>query len=102
MSFFPQDAEKMGYNPEDVSVALSLSNDKGAIEWLKENWNHMIETVSTLASNQLKDKMESDVGEITYAEAKQALRSNKGNIWESVKICVEKRKKNVRFATCEK
>ena len=85
----------MGYNPEDVSIAIALSKDKEPLEWLQENWNHMVETVTTLATNYGRDKKNNDVGSLTQTEAKEALRLNKGNIWDAVKTCLETRQKKV-------
>ncbi|XP_047495695.1 E3 ubiquitin-protein ligase lubel-like isoform X9 [Penaeus chinensis] len=86
-------AEEAGYTTEDVSIALAQSGDKNPLEWLKENWRHMVDTVLTLATNYGHERRVNDVGAITAAEAKSALRVHKGNIWAAVTECVEQRQK---------
>ncbi|XP_063588874.1 E3 ubiquitin-protein ligase lubel-like [Penaeus indicus] len=86
-------AEEAGYTTEDVSIALAQSGDKNPLEWLKENWRHMVDTVLTLATNYGHERRANDVGAITAAEAKSALRVHKGNIWAAVTECVEQRQK---------
>ncbi|ROT79758.1 RING finger protein 31 [Penaeus vannamei] len=80
-------AEEAGYTTEDVSIALAQSGDKNPLEWLKENWRHMVDTVLTLATNYGHERRVNDVGAITAAEAKAALRTHKGNIWAAVTEC---------------
>ncbi|KAK3890763.1 hypothetical protein Pcinc_005295 [Petrolisthes cinctipes] len=88
-----RDAEEAGYTSEDVSIALTHCGDKNPLEWLKENWRHMVDTVSTLATNYGQERRVNDVGSITAAEARVALRVHKGNIWAAVTECVEQRQK---------
>ncbi|KAK4323670.1 hypothetical protein Pmani_005642 [Petrolisthes manimaculis] len=88
-----RDAEEAGYTSEDVSIALTHCGDKNPLEWLKENWRHMVDTVSTLATNYGQERRVNDVGSITAAEARVALRIHKGNIWAAVTECVEQRQK---------
>lgn len=93
-----QEAEEAGYTSEDVSIALTHCGDKNPLEWLRENWRHMVDTVSTLATNYGQERRVNDVGSITAAEARVALRVHKGNIWAAVTECVEQRQKKVRPA----
>lgn len=86
----------MGYQSEDVSIALTHCGDKNPLEWLKENWRHMVDTVATLATNYGQERQVNDIGFITATEAKTALRVHKGNIWAAVTECVEQRQKKVR------
>merc|ERR1719507_1527132 len=51
----------------------------------------MIDTVMTLASNVGHEAEENTTGTISKAEARDALRKHKGNIWASVTECVEGR-----------
>ncbi|XP_042232259.1 E3 ubiquitin-protein ligase lubel-like isoform X26 [Homarus americanus] len=88
-----RDAEDAGYTSEDVSIALTHCGDKNPLEWLKENWRHMVDTVSTLATNYGQERRVNDIGSITGAEARLALRVHKGNIWAAVTECVEERQK---------
>ena len=94
---FSQDAEDLGYQSEDVSIALTHCGDKNPLDWLKENWRHMVDTVATLATNYGQERQVNDIGFITATEAKTALRLHKGNIWAAVTECVEQRQKKVRI-----
>ena len=61
----------------------------------------MIDTVMTLASNVGHEAQENTIGTISKAEAKEALRKHKGNIWASVTECVEGRQQKVTTLTLE-
>jgi len=86
-----REAEKSGFTSEDVQVAVNHCGDVPPIAWLTENWANMIDTVMTLASNVGHEAEENTIGTISKAEAKDALRKHKGNIWASVTECVEGR-----------
>ena len=92
---FSQEAEKSGFTSEDVQVAVNHCGDVNPIAWLTENWANMIDTVMTLASNVGHEAQENTIGTISKAEAKEALRKHKGNIWASVTECVEGRQQKV-------
>lgn len=57
----------------------------------------MVETVQTLASKYGREKGDesNDVGTVSIAEAKEALRQHRGNVWVAVTECVEQRRKKV-------
>lgn len=57
----------------------------------------MIETVQSLATKYGREKgMDgNDVGTISVPEAKEAIRSNRGNVWAAVTDCVDQRRKKV-------
>ena len=76
-------------------MALPLCGDKGPLEWLMDNWRHMVGTVRTLASNYGKEQAQSRVGQISEQEATEALRVHKGNIWAAVTESVEQRQSKV-------
>ena len=57
----------------------------------------MVDTVATLATNYGQERQVNDIGFITMAEAKTALRLHKGNIWAAVTECVEQRQRKVRL-----
>lgn len=63
--------------------------------WLKENWENMMDTVVTLASNVGHEAKENAIGTLSKKEAKEALRKHKGNMWAAVTECVEQRKAKV-------
>lgn len=93
--FFQKEAEQSGFTAEDVQVALNHCNDANPVTWLKENWDNMMETVVTLASNVGHEAEENTIGTLSKPEAKEALRKHKGNIWAAVTECVEQRQTKV-------
>lgn len=91
----PQEAEKTGFTAEDVQVALNHCDDANPVGWLKDNWDNMMDTVVTLASNVGHEAEENTIGTLSKSEAKEALRKHKGNIWAAVTECVEQRQSKV-------
>lgn len=57
----------------------------------------MIETVQTLATKYGREKgiENNDVGTVSTEEAKEAIRTNRGNVWAAVTECVDNRRKKV-------
>merc|ERR1712020_39715 len=90
-----REAEQNGFTAEDVQVALNHCGDANPVAWLKENWDNMMETVVTLASNVGHEAEENTIGTLSKPEAKEALRKHKGNIWAAVTECVEQRQSKV-------
>ncbi|XP_076662189.1 linear Ubiquitin E3 ligase isoform X2 [Halictus rubicundus] len=102
-----REAERHGYSTDDVQVALS-QGATNPIDWLKAQWPHLVETVQVLATTQGKELKENNIGAITAAEAKEALRLAKGDVWNSVAVAVQRRQikceeimKKGNFATAE-
>nr|XP_033320964.1 microtubule-associated protein futsch isoform X1 [Megalopta genalis] len=102
-----REAERHGYSTDDVQVALS-QGASNPIDWLKAQWPHLVETVQLLATTQGKELKENNIGAITAAEAKEALRLAKGDVWNSVAVAVQRRQqkceeimKKGNFATAE-
>ncbi|RWS14563.1 IBR domain containing protein-like protein [Dinothrombium tinctorium] len=100
-----REAEKKGFTADDVEIALNFSPGN-ALEWLEENWSNMIETVLTLANNQLmhNEKKKGNtkkglmhISLISEAEAKDALRAAKGNIWQAIEKCVQRKQEGTHL-----
>ncbi|XP_076685750.1 linear Ubiquitin E3 ligase isoform X2 [Andrena cerasifolii] len=85
-----REAERHGYSTDDVQVALS-QGASNPIEWLKTQWPHLVETVLVLATTQGKELNENNIGVLTVAEAKEALRLAKGDAWNAVAIAIQRR-----------
>ncbi|RWS31069.1 RING finger protein 31-like protein [Leptotrombidium deliense] len=94
-----REAEKKGFTAEDVEIAFNFSADS-AMEWLETNWSNMVETVLTLANNQIMQNEKKrgvtkkallQIPLITETEAKQALRNARGNIWQAIEKCVQRK-----------
>ena len=76
-------------------MSLNHCGDSNPVTWLRENWDNMIDTVVTLASNVGHEAEENTIGTLSKIEAKDALRTHKGNIWAAVTDCVEQRQLKV-------
>lgn len=79
------------YAYEEIQIALSHASDGDPLAWLNENWQKLIETVQTLATKYGQEHKENIVGTISSIEAREALKSNKGNVWQAITECIEKR-----------
>lgn len=77
---------------------MNHCGEKNPIDWLKENWRNMIDTVVTLATNYGHERKENNIGTISVSEARDALRLHKGNVWTAVTECVEQRQKKVKLS----
>ena len=95
MSYLYKDAEQCGFTAEDIQVSLNHCGEANPVIWLKENWDNMMDTVMTLASNVGHEKDQNTIGTLSKTEAREALRTHKGNIWASVTECVEQRQAKV-------
>lgn len=90
-----RDAERQGFSTDDVQVALT-QGATNPLEWLRTQWPHLVETVQVLASAQGKELKENTVGVISPAEAKEALRSAKGDVWNAIATVIRRRQQKVR------
>ncbi|KAK9511230.1 hypothetical protein O3M35_005827 [Rhynocoris fuscipes] len=88
-----KEAEDNGFSADDLAVALTHSEDEDPVEWLKQNWRNMIDTVVTLATNYGHERKENTVGTISASEARDALRLHDGNVWAAVTECVDQRQR---------
>ncbi|XP_047352494.1 E3 ubiquitin-protein ligase lubel isoform X3 [Vespa velutina] len=85
-----REAERQGYSTDDVQVALT-QGASNPIEWLKTQWPRSIEAVQILVSTQGKEQRENNIGVLSVNEAKDALRSVKGDVWNAVTIAIQRR-----------
>lgn len=90
-----QEAELHHFELEDVTAALAQCGDENPIKWLLENWNKMIDTVVTLATNYGREQVENTIGTISSIEAQAALRQHNGDIWAAVTECIRQRQTKV-------
>lgn len=79
------------YTYDEIQIALSYCTDGDPLTWLNENWSKLIETVQTLATKYGQEHKENIVGTISSAEAREALKVQKGNVWQAITECIEKR-----------
>ncbi|XP_026829465.1 titin homolog isoform X1 [Ooceraea biroi] len=85
-----REAERQGFTTDDVQVALAQSAPN-PIEWLKTQWPHLVETVQVLVTAQGKEMKENSIGVLSPAEAREALRSVKGDMWKALALAVQRR-----------
>lgn len=90
-----REAEKQGFTTDDVQVALA-QGASNPIEWLQTQWPHLVETVQVLVTAQGKELKENSIGVLSPAEAKEALRSVKGDMWNAVATAIQRRQQKVR------
>lgn len=91
-----REAERQGYSTDDVQVALA-QGASNPIEWLKTQWPRSIEAVQILVSTQGKEQRENNIGVLSVNEAKDALRSVKGDVWNAVTIATQRRQHKVIY-----
>ncbi|KAK0096160.1 hypothetical protein PV326_006271 [Microctonus aethiopoides] len=91
-----REAERLGFSADDIQVAL-VQAATNPIDWLINQWPHLIETVQTLVSMRGKEMSErdNDVGILSAAEAKDVLRLCKGDVWTSVTKAIQLRQQKV-------
>ncbi|KYM92698.1 RING finger protein 31, partial [Atta colombica] len=85
-----REAEKQGFMTDDVQVALA-QGASNPIEWLQTQWPHLVETVQVLVTAQGKELKQNSIGVLSPAEAKEALRLVKGDMWNAVAIAIQRR-----------
>jgi E3 ubiquitin-protein ligase RNF31 len=92
----------LGFEAEHLQIALSLCGDSQPVNWLRDNWLNMVDTVVTLATNYGHERPDNNIGTLTREEATRSVLKNQGNIWNSVTECVEERRRKVFFYFIEK
>ncbi|XP_025074899.1 uncharacterized protein LOC105430571 [Pogonomyrmex barbatus] len=85
-----REAEKQGFTTDDVQVALA-QGASNPIEWLQTQWPHLVETVQVLVTAQGKELKENSIGTLSPAEAKEALRAVKGDMWSAIATAIQRR-----------
>ncbi|XP_065085092.1 E3 ubiquitin-protein ligase lubel isoform X5 [Ochlerotatus camptorhynchus] len=88
-----KEAERNNFTADELQAALSHCRDKHPVQWLRDNWSKLIDTVQTLATKYGHEKRENIIGTISSTEAREALRLHKGNIWHAITECIEQRQK---------
>lgn len=66
------------------------------MQWLRENWTKLIQTVQSLATKYGQERAENTIGTISQTEAREALCIHFGNIWQAVSECIEQRQRKYR------
>ncbi|XP_067144977.1 E3 ubiquitin-protein ligase lubel-like [Centruroides vittatus] len=87
-----REAEQYGFSIEDVQVALERCGREDPLVWLEENWQRMIENVAALATDYSDDKSRMEIGIVSPNEARDALRTHRGDMRVAILECVNSRK----------
>lgn len=94
-----REAERRGYSADDIQVALS-QDPVNPLDWLRNQWPHLVETVQILATTRGKDLGEAnDIGVLSSLEAKEVLRLAKGDVWIAVASAIQLRQRKVSSYT---
>ena len=88
---------QLGYSAEHLQIALSLCGESQPVNWLKDNWLNMVDTVVTLATNYGQERVENDIGTLSRPEATRAILKHQGNIYGAVTELVEERRRKVSW-----
>uniref|UniRef100_A0AAG5DTU1 RBR-type E3 ubiquitin transferase n=1 Tax=Anopheles atroparvus TaxID=41427 RepID=A0AAG5DTU1_ANOAO len=96
MTLLLREAERYQFTAEELQAALTHCGEKHPVQWLRGNWNKLIETVQTLATKYGHEKRENTIGTISTTEAREALRQHRGNIWRAITECIEQRQRKYR------
>ncbi|XP_041779951.1 E3 ubiquitin-protein ligase lubel isoform X4 [Anopheles merus] len=96
MTLLLREAERYHFTAEELQAAMNHCGEKHPVQWLRSNWNKLIETVQTLATKYGHEKRENTIGTISTVEAREALRMHKGNIWRAITECIEQRQRKYR------
>lgn len=92
--FYLQQAENLGFTPEELNIAYTLSVDDphGPVHWLQNKWFNFIHQVMIKFTDVSK---ELDIGNLSPEEARQALIERTGDVERAVELSIEERKKRV-------
>lgn len=90
-----QTLEKDGIDADEVEIAVELSGESPVDKWLKEKWMPKVDRVIHMATNQGAQMEQNDVGELSVAESKEALKQYECDVNKAAKHCVENRRKLV-------
>uniref|UniRef100_A0A182MU57 RanBP2-type domain-containing protein n=1 Tax=Anopheles culicifacies TaxID=139723 RepID=A0A182MU57_9DIPT len=96
MTLLLREAERYQFTAEELQAAMNHCGEKHPVQWLRSNWNKLIETVQTLATKYGHEKRENTIGTISTVEAREALKLHKGNIWRAITECIEQRQRKYR------
>ncbi|XP_057337536.1 E3 ubiquitin-protein ligase lubel-like isoform X1 [Microplitis mediator] len=91
-----REAERQGFSADDIQVALA-QGAVNPIDWLINQWPHLIETVQILVTTRGKEMPDckNDIGYLSIVEAKEVLRACKGDVWTSVTRAIQLRQQKV-------
>ncbi|KAL7738764.1 hypothetical protein ACLKA6_001167 [Drosophila palustris] len=97
MHIILKELELYKFTVEELEAALKYcGSDIHPIQWLRENWHKLVQTVQSLSTKYGQERAENTIGTISQNEARDALRSSGGNVWQAVADCIQQRQQKYR------
>ncbi|SPP85699.1 uncharacterized protein LOC117587520 isoform X2 [Drosophila guanche] len=97
MHIILKELELYKFTVEELEAALKYcSPDTHPIQWLRENWLKLVQTVQSLSTKYGQERGENTIGSISQNEAREALRNSSGNVWQAVAECIQQRQQKYR------
>ncbi|KAH8251375.1 hypothetical protein KR032_010234 [Drosophila birchii] len=97
MHIILKELELYKFTVEELEAALKYcSPDTHPIQWLRENWHKLIQTVQSLSTKYGQERGENTIGTVSQNEAREALRNSGGNVWQAVADCIQQRQQKYR------
>ncbi|XP_034666338.1 E3 ubiquitin-protein ligase lubel isoform X4 [Drosophila subobscura] len=97
MHIILKELELYKFTVEELEAALKYcSPDTHPIQWLRENWLKLVQTVQSLSTKYGQERGENTIGSISQNEAREALRNSCGNVWQAVAECIQQRQQKYR------
>lgn len=97
MHIILKELELYKFTVEELEAALKYCGpDMHPIQWLRENWHKLVQTVQSLSTKYGQERAENTIGTISQNEARDALRNSGGNVWQAVADCIQQRQQKYR------
>ncbi|EDW63596.2 E3 ubiquitin-protein ligase lubel isoform X2 [Drosophila virilis] len=97
MHIILKELELYKFTVEELEAALKYCGpDMHPIQWLRENWHKLVQTVQSLSTKYGQERTANTIGTISQSEAREALRSSAGNVWQAVAECIQQRQQKYR------
>ncbi|XP_037712211.1 E3 ubiquitin-protein ligase lubel isoform X3 [Drosophila subpulchrella] len=97
MHIILKELELYKFTVEELEAALKYcSPETHPIQWLRENWHKLVQTVQSLSTKYGQERGENTIGTVSQNEAREALRNSGGNVWQAVADCIQQRQQKYR------
>ncbi|XP_069114483.1 uncharacterized protein [Argopecten irradians] len=89
-----KEAEKLGFAMEEINLGLKKCNQdlEKTLKWLKNDWQMSVETLITMVTNEGTRMEQNEIGELSFPEAKKALRESNGDLDGAAAVCIANRR----------
>ncbi|KAH8297890.1 hypothetical protein KR018_000389 [Drosophila ironensis] len=97
MHIILKELELYKFTVEELEAAVKYcAPDTHPIQWLRDNWHKLVQTVQSLSTKYGQERGENTIGTVSQNEAREALRSSGGNVWQAVADCIQQRQQKYR------